>query len=133
MLILIMIVLGVLSLAFHKANKAKLCKMFRGFSIAIGIVVVAVLMMYIIHNSRVPDLNECRKEREAAQEQMRQLKKELIEKDVLDEEIVNQFLENYKKAENSFNSYSIMIEESEFYLEGGGKKHIEFWLFFNLF
>lgn len=133
MLILITIVLGGLSLAFHKANKAKLCKMFRGFSIAIGIVEMAFLTMYIIYNSGVPDLNECRKERKAAQEQMQQLKKELIEKDVLDEEIVDQFLENYKKDENAFNSYSIMIEETEFYLEGGGKERIEFWLFFNLF
>lgn len=130
MLIVIFVVLAILTLVSRR--KKTLFKRFLVGTIVTAGLYYSFFIVYLDTEHGKPDLSECREKREAAQEEMQQLKKELIEKESLDEKIVNQFLEDYEKAENAFKSYSTIIEENVYYLEGGGRERIKFLLFFNL-
>lgn len=133
MLTLLTIILGGLTFLFRKSDKIIMKKLFILILIIIGMFTWGFWIVYISKIYTSPDLNNCRQKQRVAQEEIQKLKKESNKKDSLDEETVNQFLEYYSKAENEAEFYAYLIEENEYYLEGGGKEKIEFWLFFNLF
>lgn len=130
MLIVILVVLVILTL-ISRRNKT-LFKIFLAGTLAVVLLSYFLFAFYLSKEHGKPDLSECRKKREAAQEEMRELKKELIEKNSLNEEIVNQFLEDYEKSQNAFESYSTIIEENVGYLENGGRELIRALLFLGL-
>lgn len=124
MLTLLTIIRGGLTFLFRKSDKIIMKKLFILILIIIGMFTWGFWIVYISKIYTSPDLNDCRQKQRVAQEEIQKLKKESNKKDSLDEETVNQFLEYYSKAENEAEFYAYLIEENEYYLEGGGKEKI---------
>lgn len=129
MLIVILVVLAILTLILRRNRNKTLFTRFLVGTLAVAFFYYVLFMFYLAEEHEKPDLSECRKNCQVAQEEMQSLKKELIEKGSLTEETVNQFLEDYEKSKNAFESYSTIIEENVGYLENGGRERIRFLLF----
>lgn len=132
MLIVILVVLAILTLILRRNRNKTLFTRFLVGTLAVAFFYYVLFMFYLGKEHEKPDLSECRKNCQVAQEEMQSLKKELIEKGSLTEETVNQFLEDYEKSKNAFESYSTIIEENVGYLENGGREQIRFLLFLGL-
>lgn len=135
MFTLIFLVAAVLSFVCYKTKRTYLFRLFLAVSIGmIAIIAVVVLIESLFFNYNSTDLQDYRQKLETVQEEMRQVKKELIEADSLDNETLDEFLENYQELKNKEQEYEIVIEEMNDWLgKGGGKENVEYCLFFNLF